>query len=140
MKKVISSIIFTSLITGCASGLNSMQKREYEAFKQNDVLIQEKNPSNGIALGLLPGGGSFYVREPGYGIVNLLFWPLSILWDPISGYEGSMAINYDITKHKLKQDEKKEIGELDDKLTTDEIDNKEYVLMKRKIQDKYDYQ
>ena len=139
-KLILASSIVVFLATGCASGLNSMQKREYEAFKNNDVLIEEKNPSNGIALGLLPGGGSFYVREPGYGIVNLLFWPLSVLWDPISGYEGSLAINYDITRHKLKQDEKKEISRLDDRLTTGEIDNTEYVLLKRKIQDKYDYQ
>jgi len=91
-------------------------------------------------LGILPGGGSFYVGEPGLGIANLLFWPLSILWDPISGYEGSKVINYDITKAHLRKKKEAEISLLDDKLTADEIDNKAYVLEKRKIEKRYNYE
>ncbi len=134
---VVATMVF---VTGCASGLNSMQQREYAAFENDGVLIEEKNPSTGVALGFLPGGGSFYAREPGLGVVNLLMWPLSILWDPISGKDGAMAINYDMTKHYLKVEKKKALAGLDEKLLLEKIDNKEYVSAKRKLDEKYDYQ
>lgn len=140
--KVIKTIITVATvvtITGCASGLNSIQEREYSAFERDGVLIEEKNPSTGVVLGLLPGGGSFYAREPGLGVVNLLLWPLSILWDPISGSDGSKSINYDLTKYQLEKDKSKEMSELDDKLSIKEIDPGQYILKKRKIDEKYDY-
>jgi hypothetical protein len=140
--KVLKNIITVATvvtITGCATGLNSIQEREYSAFERDGVLIEEKNPSTGVVLGLLPGGGSFYAREPGLGVVNLLLWPLSILWDPISGSDGSKSINYDLTKYQLKKDKSKEMSELDDKLSIKEIDQEQYILKKRKIDEKYDY-
>ena len=39
----------------------------------------------------MPGGGSFYGREYGLGVVNLLFWPLSSLWDPVSGHSAGLV-------------------------------------------------
>ncbi len=125
------------LATSCASGLNSIQEREYNEFKQKGVLIEEKNPSTGMALGLLPGGGSFYAREPGIGVVNLLLWPLSIVWDTSSGIDGSKSINYDITKHHLKKE--KEMAAITDKLILGEIDNKQYTIEQRKVESKYSY-
>src|SRR5690606_23826768 len=122
-----------------ATGLNSMQEREYRAMEAADVLIVEKDPSVGAALGILPGGGSFYARSPGIGVVNLLFWPLSILWDPVSGYQGAMAINYDMTKHKLKRDMQAELSRLDDQLALEEVNRQEYVAKKRAIESKYDF-
>lgn len=91
--KIAITMASIVMITGCASGLNSIQEREYSAFERDGVLVKEKNPSTGVALGLLPGGGSFYAREPALGVVNLLLWPLSILWDPISGSDGAKSIN-----------------------------------------------
>jgi len=67
-------------------------------------------------------------------------WPLSILWDPISGSDGSKAINYDLTKYQLKRDKNRELSGLEDKLALNQIDQKEYVLQKRKIEEKYDYE
>jgi hypothetical protein len=128
------------MITGCASSLNSLQEREYSAFERDGVLIEEKDPTTGVLLGLLPGGGSFYVREPGIGVGNLILWPLSILWDPISGNDGAKVINYDVTKHHLKKEKNKEISNLDDKLTLNQIDQQEYILNKRKIEEKYNYE
>lgn len=140
---LVKKILLVSVVlitTGCSSGLNSMQKKEYSAFQNDGVLIEEKNPSVGVALGLLPGGGSFYAREPGLGIVNLLFWPVSILWDPISGYDGAMSINYDMTKHYLKKEKRKEISALNEKLSFGVIDNKTYILSKEEIEQKYDFE
>lgn len=108
-------------------------------MKADNVLVEEKNPTTGALLGLLPGFGSFYVREPGYGIVNLLFWPASILWDPVSGYQGSMAINYDLTKYKLKKDMEEAISELDNKRITGNLSDADYIIAKKKIEQKYDY-
>jgi hypothetical protein len=127
------------VITGCASGLNSIQQREYSAFEQAGVLVEEKNPTTGVVLGLLPGGGSFYVREPGWGVVNLLLWPLSILWDPISGSDGSKAINYDITKYQLKRGKRKELASLRSQLALNSISQREYLLKVREIEQSYDY-
>jgi hypothetical protein len=139
LKKTLIAVSVV-MITGCASGLNSIQEREYSAFERDGVLIEEKKPSTGVVLGLLPGGGSFYVREPGLGVVNLLLWPLSILWDPISGSDGAKAINYDLTKYQLKREKNKELSSLDDKLSLNQIDQQEYILKKREIDQKYDYE
>lgn len=138
-KKTLAAVSVV-MITGCASGLNSLQEREYSAFERDGVLIEEKQPSTGVLLGLLPGGGSFYAREPGIGVANLLLWPLSILWDPISGSDGAKVINYDLTKHQLKREKNKELSSLDDKLSLNQIDQQGYILTKRKIEDKYNYE
>lgn len=135
--KTAAILLVAFLATGCATGLNSIQQREYNAMQANNVLVEEKDPTAGALLGLLPGGGSFYAREPGYGVINLLLWPLSILWDPISGYEGSKRINYDISKDELNKKKTAEMSALDDKLTAGQIKNPDYVLEKHKIEKKY---
>ncbi|MEB3735962.1 hypothetical protein ULF88_22075 [Halopseudomonas pachastrellae] len=73
--KIAAAAAALSLMTGCATGLSSIQEREYNAMQAQGVLVEEKNPTTGAVLGILPGFGSFYAREPGYGFVNLLFWP-----------------------------------------------------------------
>ena len=65
-----------------------------ENLEASGQAVKEKSPGVGVALGFLPGGGSFYTRRYGLGALNLLTWPLSILWDPINGYNGSQTINY----------------------------------------------
>ncbi|GAA5525898.1 hypothetical protein Maes01_02471 [Microbulbifer aestuariivivens] len=139
-KVLLSTLVAASLLSGCATGLNSIQKREYEAFKHDGVLVKEKEPVVGALLGILPGGGSFYAGEAGLGLANLMFWPMSVLWDPVSGYNGSVAINYDITKLKLRKEKEKEINALDEKLALEQLTQKEYILAKREIEQKYSYE
>ena len=74
-KYLLGMVFAATLTTGCATGLNTVQKREYEAYRHDRVLIEDKAPAAGAALGLLPGGGSFYAREPVFGVVTLLTWP-----------------------------------------------------------------
>lgn len=136
-KQTMCVVLTVGLLSGCAGGLNSMQKHEYKQYEMDQVLIEEKDPGLGAALGILPGGGSFYAREYGYGILNLLLWPASILWDPISGYQGSQSINYDVTAHHLKKEYQREVADLDDKLALKKIESDEYVIAKRKLQEKY---
>lgn len=45
-------------------------------------------------------------------MVNLLFWPLSILWDPVSGYDASQRINYTATRVHLEKLRQRDFDEL----------------------------
>ncbi|HEY0913935.1 MAG TPA: hypothetical protein VGE22_03600 [Solimonas sp.] len=125
------------ILSGCASSLNSMQKSELRGYEAKGLAVEEKAPGAGAALGILPGGGSFYVREYGYGIVNLLFWPLSILWDPVSGYQGSMALNYHATRASVSKAMNKELQVLEDQLALKQIDTEQYIMRKREIERRY---
>ena len=137
--KGIVFVLSVLVLSGCARGLNSIEKKEYEAFERDGVLIEEKDPTVGAVLGILPGFGSFYVGEPGYGLVNLLFWPISVLWDPISGYDGAMSVNYNVTKYQLYKNEQSELSLLTEKLATQQIDYNEYITEKTNIEQKYNY-
>ncbi len=138
--KIAGVVLAVSMATGCATGLNSLQEKEYSAMEAANVIVEEKSPTAGAWLGILPGGGSFYARRPGLGIVNFLFWPLSICWDPVSGYDGSQVINYNVTKQKLKRDMQKEMTVIDDKHMAGQLDTAAYLREKRKIEEKYDFE
>ncbi len=135
--KLAAIALLVVLASGCATGLNPAQEREYRAMEANNLLIKEKDPTVGAMLGLLPGFGSFYAREPAYGVLNLIFYPFSILWDPISGYQGSKAINYDLSKQEVSKKMAAETSALDLKLAAGSIKNAEYLAEKQKIQQKY---
>lgn len=137
--RMLFAVTAMALTSGCASGLNSYQKAELDHYEAKGLVIEEKSPGAGAALGLLPGGGSFYGRSYGLGVVNLLFWPLSILWDPVSGYDAATAINYHATKVHVDELRSKEMDSLDDQLAGGEIDMTKYTLQKRKIDDKFKY-
>lgn len=134
---ILGAALSTLLISGCATPLSSGQKQEYRAYQAKGLVVEEKNEGAAAALGILPGVGSFYVREYGAGVVNLLLWPASILWDPVSGYQGAQALNYHATKQKLSTLKSNEISMLDDQLMLETIDNKEYISEKRKVETKY---
>ncbi|PVY76988.1 hypothetical protein C8D92_104221 [Tamilnaduibacter salinus] len=130
--------IAIAVITGCATPLTGGQKQELRGYQAKGLAIEEKNPGAAAALGLLPGGGSFYVREYGAGIVNLLFWPVSILWDPVSGYQGAQSINYYATKQTLQRKKNKAVSQLEDKLMMETISKQQFISKKRQIENKYD--
>jgi len=97
MKKMLAQFVIAVGVvgtSGCAASLSSQQKAELKSYETAGQAVKEKNPGTGAVLGLLPGGGSFYTRRYGLGALNLLTWPLSILWDPFNGYNGSQTINY----------------------------------------------
>lgn len=138
MKKLVVAGLVTLMVTGCASGINKKQKQDYEIYKARGLAQKEKSPLAGAALGLLPGGGSFYGEEYGLGVVNLLFWPLSILWDPISGAHASERINYIATKRYVEQGRIRETNELNQKRMAGEVDDQTYRLELAKISQKFD--
>jgi hypothetical protein len=137
VKKAIIGLTSLIFLTACASAPNSMQKRELEVYKQQGLMVEEKDPAIGVVLGFLPGGGSFYVREYGWGVVDLLLWPMSILWDPISGANGADSINYIATKMHVNQLKQKELDELQERLRLSEIDVKQYSIEKDNIERRY---
>jgi len=83
--KNIAIVLSIVLFTGCTR-LNSYQVLEYKDMDMSGELVIEDDPTAAAFLGILPGGGSFYTGNIGIGIVNLLLWPYSILWDPINGF------------------------------------------------------
>lgn len=139
IKKFIFAGLVALLTTGCATGLNSQQTAQYNSMEARGLAVQEKNPTTGALLGILPGGGSFYAREPAFGVLNLLFWPISIFWDPVSGYDGATRINYNFSKAQIDNDKR----EAEKKLTRDYQDGlvSETALARgmRDIEDKYRY-
>lgn len=133
----LTAATLIALTTGCATGLNSAQESELASYRARNLAVQEKSPGLAAGLGLLPGGGSFYGRAYGFGVVNLLLWPISILWDPVSGHDAAEMLNYQATKAHLATLKKRDMDELDPQLESDSIDLKRYTLDKRRIDEKY---
>jgi hypothetical protein len=134
---VLAGVLLGAILMGCATPLNSVQKAELMGYRAKGLEIKEKNPTTGAVLGILPGFGSFYAREPAFGVINLLLWPISILWDPISGYQGSEAINYSATKATLDKKMHKELKDLDDELASGAIQKDDFFKKKKEIEHKY---
>lgn len=135
--QLMTAILITTSLFGCATGLSSFEKRELKEYDAKGYKIEEKNEATAMWLGLLPGGGSFYTGHPGPGVANLLFWPLTILWDPISGLNGAQTTNYAATKIRVARLKEDAIDDLDTQLAASEITPKEYGLARRKIEKKY---
>lgn len=138
MKKIVVAGLVAFMVTGCASGINKKQKLDYEIYKARGLAQEEKSPAAGAAFGLLPGGGSFYGREYGLGVVNLLFWPLSILWDPVSGVNASERINYIATKQYVEQERTRETNQLNQNRMAGLVDDQTYRFELARISQKYD--
>lgn len=129
--------VMVVMMTGCATGLDSAQESELAKYRATDMAVQEKSPGAAAGLGILPGGGSFYGRSYGYGVVNLLLWPLSILWDPVSGYNAAESINYQATKAHVASLKRHDMDALDTRLASKQINLESYTLEKRKVDEKY---
>lgn len=134
---VVGALAF--VLTGCAKGLSPEQTREYRAMEASGIATQEKNPTTGALLGLLPGGGSFYAREAGFGVLNLLLWPASVLWDPVSGYDGSMAINYQVSLANIRKNKLREQKQVQRDLQDGHIDATTANRRLRDLDDQYQY-
>jgi hypothetical protein len=124
--------------TGCTS-LNSFQRSEYASMQAQGVAVEEKKPKVAAVLGILPGGGSFYTRQWGMGVVDFLLWPWSIIWDPFVGYSGAEAINYDVSRGHVKQLKAKELAELERKLEDNAITQAEFIELRRSVESRYGF-
>lgn len=84
-------------------------------------------------------GGSFYGRSYGLGVVNLLFWPLSILWDPVSGYDASQRINYTATRVHLEKLRQRDFDELQRLADNGALDGATLARKRQDVETKYRY-
>lgn len=95
MKKILLSIISIAVLVGCTTltRQETMQLRELQAqgvTVERPIGNYEKpaSPVAAGALNLLPGIGNFYLGLGNaaesshvlYGFLNLLTWPMSIIW------------------------------------------------------------
>lgn len=126
----------------CASHINNQQERKLNMIKAEkpELYIEEKNSTTAGWLGLLPGGGSFYTRQYGYGVVNLLFWPLSITWDPFNGSGGAKDLNYEATMTNVKKKKKSDTKTLDEKLDAKQISESDYRRKIKEIDEDYSFE
>lgn len=137
--RILAVFALVAGLSGCATPLNMGQKQELRGYQAKGLAVEEKNPGAAAALGLLPGFGSFYTGNIGPGVVSFLFWPLSILWDPVSGYDGALATNYYATKQVVEKKQKKEISLIEDDLIAERLTKETYITKKREIENKYSY-
>lgn len=136
-KHLIAMAMSSAVIAGCATPISMAQKNELRGYEAKGLAVEEKNPSVAAGLGILPGFGSFYTRNYGPGIVNLLLWPLSALWDPMSGYDGAVSINYYATKTAVQAAMTRDMTALDRELEDGTVSRDQYIRRKREIEARY---
>lgn len=95
MKKLLFAAVVAASAAGCVS-LSHTEKQELRFLKANGIDVDHGrggfDAPNSIAtaglLNVLPGFGNFYLMfgrgndsiQGVYGILNLLLWPISIVW------------------------------------------------------------
>jgi len=88
MKKLLCIIILL-LLTGCAtlSRGDKATLNELRSYGIPQTEVQLKHPALAGALNILPGFGNFYLAYGTtesdqwlFGFLNLLAWPISVIW------------------------------------------------------------
>jgi len=137
MKKLIILSLLLASLSSCVSGLSHSEDREYAMYKKKSMDLDTKNKYVGVGLGFLPGGGSFYTGNILIGVADLLLWPISILWDPFNGYNGSEKINYENAKEFVNKKKEMEVRDLTVKFESGALSQKDYTIQRQKLDDKY---
>ena len=95
MKKIIFAISLCVLLSACSS-LSRQEELQIRQLKSKGITVDKpighyRKPASvggAAALNLLPGFGNFYLGSGKaaesvhwlYGFLNLLVWPLSVVW------------------------------------------------------------
>ena len=80
-------------------GLHTYQKTNLQSWQASgQQIVVEKKPETATVLGLFIGLGSFYTDEPALGVIDLLTWPFSALWEPWIAPANANKINYEATR------------------------------------------
>lgn len=87
MKKILLLTLLLLTLTGCVNIRRSDQAFLKQIESKQLPITQVKDPNAAAWLNILPGFGNFYLaigtnhtEQWPVGIVNLLLWPLSIIW------------------------------------------------------------
>ncbi len=95
--------------------------------------------ASGCASGLNSQQTAELEYYEGLGVVNLLFWPLSILWDPVSGYDASQRINYTATRVHLEKLRQRDFDELQRLADNGALDGATLARKRQDVETKYRY-
>ena len=90
-------------LTACTDPHYGLKKYQISDLRHWEAaghpIVVEKRPETATVLGFFIGLGGFYTNQPVLGVVDLLFWPISILWEPWIAPAYANEINYEATKH-----------------------------------------
>ena len=115
MKKILLSIISVAVLAACTTltRQETMQLRELQAqgITVDRPVGNYEKPASPVAAGalnLLPGVGNFYLGTGNaaesshvlYGFLNLLTWPMSIIWSvPEAAIDADNINNFFTIRH-----------------------------------------
>ena len=108
-------ICYSLLSASCVSISRSDEQtlRELNSYGIRSTEIQKKNPGAAGALNILPGFGNFYLAydtdessQWAFGFLNLLVWPLSIIWSVPEAAIDATTINKKETVYYYTYDNK----------------------------------
>ncbi|MGN0866644.1 MAG: hypothetical protein ACI4SG_03070 [Oligosphaeraceae bacterium] len=101
-------LILVFSLTGCTT-MSRADKMHYAQLKAQGITIDRpvgnyEKPNSAVAAGalnLLPGFGNFYLAvgngsdsaQAVYGVLNLLFWPISVIWAVPQGAIDATTLN-----------------------------------------------
>lgn len=134
--QTVTTVVVLSSLVSCAS-INSTQDRELKTWQAKNLEVEEKKPSLAAALNVLPGIGDFYNGNIGYGVVNLLTWPVSVLWAPVGGADGAKEVNYFATRayvEELETKKKKLKSDLESAFMTGQMSKNDYYIASKKVE------
>ncbi len=101
VRTIVIGLLLVSVCVGCSDhlyGLKDYQKTNMRDWiAAGNEVVEEKKPETATVLGFFIGLGSFYTDEPVLGVVDLLLWPFSILWEPWIAPANANKINYEAT-------------------------------------------
>lgn len=135
MTKKFAIVLITAALLGCVT--TRQQERDLKKWESEEVLQEETSVTAAMLLGLLPGGGSFYTGQVGFGILDLLFWPASICWDPFVGRDGAKQDNWNATDsyvRGLEAQRKRAFARLEEMHQTRQISDAEYQRLNVEIE------
>ena len=72
--------------------------------------------------------------------LSLIFWPLSITWDPFNGSGGAKDLNYEATMTNVKKKKKSDTKTLDEKLDAKQISESDYRRKIKEIDEDYSFE
>ena len=106
MKKILVAVVM--LLSACTS-LTMQEKQTLRSLKTHGITVdtpvggweRPASPVGAAMLNILPGGGNFYLAAGNggqsehylYGTLNLLTWPISVLWGVPEGAVDANRIN-----------------------------------------------
>jgi hypothetical protein len=134
----VLGLLILATFCGCNS-LTTIQEQEYRAMRAEGLLVEEKNPTLAACLGVLPGCGSFYTGQYALGALDVITWPVSILWDPIASYNHACATNYHASRAAISKQKKREMSALEESRDVGRITQVEFNQSKRAIESKYGF-